>query len=179
MQIFTFSVIFAFFATLFWMAASPIRIESSWKVSGNRLSCSSVVYLQPKVPTYILGKPPKPVPFHWFVKQWRCQFEPTTSWQACTRKNWFLLAAGSPWQFRSLTPHYPLIDLLGFGVLFPSIFLISTRILSDQLMCPGTWIHWGCSSCFLFTLIFQQLALSRLMWLWYSPAVFTIENHTQ
>lgn len=150
-------------------AALSIQIiQSTSIISHNSVSCWSVAHLPVDTSAAFLGKPQKPVPFSWFVPQWGCRFEPTTSWQAWTHKNWFYLAVGSPWQFRSLTPHHPLIDLLGFWILFPSILLISTRILSDQPSCPGSWTHSECSGCFFFTLIFQRLALSRLMRLWYS-----------
>lgn len=42
----------------------------------------------------------------------------------------------------------PLIDLLGSSNVFPSLLLISIWILSDQLSCPGTWLHWECSNGF-------------------------------
>lgn len=39
------------------------------------------------------------VSFYWFVPQQSCRLENPTPWQACTHRNWFHLAVGSPWQF--------------------------------------------------------------------------------
>lgn len=90
------------------------------------------------------------VSFCWLVPQWSCRFKLPSTWHASTHRNWFHLTVGSPWQCRSLTPRHPLIDLLGSSILFPSFSLISTRILSDQLLCPGTWagLHCDCSNGF-------------------------------
>lgn len=87
--------------------------------------------------------------FCWFASQQSCRFE-LASWHGWIHRNWFHLAVGSPWQRGSLIWPHPLIDLLGFSILFPSFSLISTGILLDQLWCPGTWarLHWECTNCF-------------------------------
>lgn len=134
---------------------------AAFKINGtNRVSCESTVQLQVlKLLTVgcLHSSPRKPsetstcASFCWFVPKRRCWFKLPTPWQAWTHRNWFHLAVGSPWQLGSLTPHHPLMmNLLGSSIVFPSILLISTQILSDQLLCPGTWpgLHSECNNCF-------------------------------
>lgn len=109
------------------------------------------------------------VSFYWFVPQQRCRLEVPTPWQACTHRNWFHLAVGSPWQFeiRNSTSSFD----WPIGLLDPvPLYLADIQLnpLRSTLVSGDLAQAWFLSAATVsFTSIFQQLLLSR-MWLWYS-----------
>lgn len=112
------------------------------------------------------------VSFRWFVPQQRCRLE------ACTHRNWFHLAVGSPWQFqiRSLTSSFDWPIGLLDPVPAPSCWYptessqINSRVRG---LGPGKILSAAMAS---FTSIFQQLLLSRLMRLWYSQRQCSLQR---